>query len=169
MNNKLINLLGAVVVVFTSTVYADDGFRFGIGASGIISGSGDYETNTNIKFEAGYDFNQIVGLHASYEKLDGEYALKNFNGGAFKVGFDIGYKFQLAIFDLKPYAKIGANFIDVSSDELSNLIDDGATAYYGVGVRGSIGFVYIDLATDYVDTGFGDTDNTGSITIGMVF
>lgn len=169
MNKQTINLLAAVVMISSTAVYADDGFRIGIGVSGIAADSGDYETNTSIKVEAGYDFNQIVGLHASYEKLDGEYALNNFDGGAFKVGLDIGYKIQLSIFDLKPYAKIGVNFIDISSGDLSNLIDDGASPYYGVGVRGSIALFYVDLSAELVDTGWGDSESTGSLTIGMVF
>lgn len=169
MNKKIINLLASVIMVSSTAVFADDGFRFGLGVSGIASGSGDYESNTNIKVEAGYDFNQVVGLHTSYEKLDGEYASANFDGGAFKVGLDLGYKFQLSIFDLKPYAKVGANFLDVSSDDFSDLIDDGASPYYGVGVRGSIALFYVDLAAEVVDNGWGDTDGTGSLTVGLVF
>lgn len=167
LNKWLALTVTTVILIFSSNAFAD--IRFGMGASGIASGSGDYETNTTAKLEAGLDLGKVWGLHGSYEKVDGDYKSIDFDGGLLKVGLDAGYKFELAIFDLKPYAKIGASFVDINSDTLDNLIDDGASVYYGVGVRGSITVFYVDIALENVDTGWGDTDTTGSITFGLVF
>lgn len=167
--NKLLTLIIATVTLTLSTnAFAD--IRFGIGASGIDAESADYDTHTSVKAEVGLDLGNIYGIHGSYEELGGDYQSIEFDGGVLKLGVDVGYKFELAIFDLKPYAKVGASFVDVNADsELDEVIDDGASLYYGVGVRGSITMFYVDVALEQVDTGFGETDKTGSITVGLVF
>lgn len=167
MKKSLTLIVATIILSVSSNAFAD--IRFGTGASGIASGSSDYDTSATGKIEVGLDLGKVWGIHGSYEKVDGDYKSVDFDGGLLKVGLDAGYKFELAIFDLKPYAKFGASFVDINSNTLDNLIDDGANVYYGVGVRGSITMFYVDVAIENVDTGWGNTDSTGSITFGFVF
>ena len=170
MNKKIIKILAVIAVIFSTSALADDGFRFGLGVSGIASDSGDYESDTTVKVEAGYDFNQIVGLHTSYEQVDGNNIGLNFDGGSFKVGLDVGYKIQLGIIDLKPYAKAGINFTSFSIDNgFDTYTNNESTAYYGVGARGSFMMFYMDIAAESTDTVWGDKDSTGSVTFGLIF
>ena len=64
-----------------------------------------------IKLEYGYEFNRIVGINVSYaanSDNESEEGIQiDIDGYKFQVDADIGYKFELDGFSLKPYGVLG--------------------------------------------------------------
>ncbi len=171
---KKLNLILPVTLLLASgaaLAESNDGFRIGAGISGMNEGNDAFSVDNSLKVEAGYDFNQVIGIHASYEDLGGRAFDTGYKGSSIKLGADVGYKFQLSIFDLKPYAQVGANWTSINPDDASfnEQVDDGASLYYGAGVRAHAGFFYADLGAERTDTGWGETEGNASATIGFVF
>ncbi|MGY3570563.1 porin family protein [Vibrio paucivorans] len=115
--------------------------------------SGDW--GNGFKLEYGYEFNHIVGLNISYGKnkdsASDAYGSVKLDGSTLKLDTDIGYKFMLDGFNIKPYAAIGvARYTeDVRVDNLGYKWND-AGLFLGFGVRGEIGqHIYSDIRFDY--------------------
>ncbi|MCW8332343.1 porin family protein [Vibrio paucivorans] len=115
--------------------------------------AGDW--GNGFKLEYGYEFNRIVGLNVSYGKnkdssiagIDGF----NIDGSTFKLDTDIGYKFLLGNFNIKPYAAIGlANYSEKTSWGYIQEKWSDSSLFLGLGVRGEIGRnIYSDIRFDY--------------------
>lgn len=130
---------------YSSTEMTDDFFGY--------SHSSDW--GNGIKLEYGYEFNQIVGINVSYSKNKDSLSTDNFtaeiDGTTFQIDSDIGYKFMLNGFAIKPYGSIGlarynekqsATFLGSDSWSDTNLI-------LGAGVRADIGqHFYSDIRVD---------------------
>ncbi|KHT62498.1 hypothetical protein RJ45_16900 [Photobacterium gaetbulicola] len=116
--------------------------RLGVGYS-----STDFEAlgvsfgyGNGIKLEYGYDFNQIAGMHVSYEQnKDG--ILK---GDTLKLGGDIGYTFEFDEASIKPF--ISGGFYSYEE----NFYDDSGL-YWGLGARATYKNFYIDLRQDFFE------------------
>ncbi|USD40567.1 porin family protein [Vibrio sp. SCSIO 43135] len=117
------------------------------------SASGDW--GNGLKLEYGYEVNRIVGLNVSYGKnkdsaTDGVNTFK-LDGSTFKLDTDIGYKFILDSFNVKPYAAIGiARYNEEVSIEQIGYKWNENSLILGFGVRGEIGrHIYSDIRFDY--------------------
>ncbi|MGF1696859.1 porin family protein [Vibrio lamellibrachiae] len=132
-----------------------------------------------IKFEYGYEFNRIVGINTSYSQ-NNETFFSGFKmeGSSFKLDTDIGYKFLLDGFSIKPYGAIGvirysekytiSNGVDSASESWND-----TNLFIGTGVRAEIGQnFYTDIRFDftYFNDGIDDVDyDQFSWTVGYKF
>lgn len=131
-----------------------------------------------IKLEYGYEFNRIVGINISYaansddESFEGIKA--EIDGYKFQVDADIGYKFDLDGFSLKPYGVLGLarqsedNSISYSDRELTDSFHD-TSFVVGLGGRAEFGqHLYTDMRFEFAS--YDDVDyDTFSWTVGYRF
>lgn len=138
------------------------------------------DVGNGIKIEYGYEFNQIVGLNISYAKNKDsvnyyDIVTAEIDGSSFQIDADIGYKFMLDGFAIKPYGVIGlARYSEEShlaGIEIDNWNDTNLVL--GAGVRADIGqHFYSDLRIDITsyDDGFNTLDyDKFSWTVGYKF
>ncbi|QIA64826.1 outer membrane beta-barrel protein [Vibrio astriarenae] len=114
-----------------------EGHRIGLGFSS--TDVEDVSWGSGLKVEYGYDFNHIFGLNVSYaQNKDSEYGLK-LDGSTFKVDTDIGYKFDLDGFAIKPFIALGfaRNSEKFSFDGYSETFND-TSMFFGFGARADI-------------------------------
>ncbi|MEZ8544374.1 porin family protein [Vibrio splendidus] len=131
-----------------------------------------------IKLEYGYEFNRIVGINVSYatnsddENVEGIKA--EIDGYKFQVDADIGYKFELDGFSLKPYGVLG--LARQSEDNSISILDKKWTESYndtsfvvGLGGRAEFGpHLYTDMRFEFAS--YDDVDyDTLSWTVGYRF
>ncbi|RTZ15277.1 porin family protein [Vibrio aquaticus] len=154
---------------FSSTDMTDDFF-----GSSYTSDWGN-----GIKLEYGYEFNQIVGLNVSYAKNKDSVSLQGasaeLDGTTFQIDADIGYKFMLDGFAIKPYGVIGlARYNEEISTNFMGTDSWNDTSFVlGAGVRADIGqHFYSDIRIDLTsyDDGFDTMDyDQFSFTVGYKF
>lgn len=122
-----------------------------------VDGTADW--GNGIKLEYGYEFNRIVGINASYgtnKDSDGAYGLNTkLEGTSIKFDTDIGYKFLLDGFSIKPYGAIGLvhysekQTISYGQASASDTWND-TNFFIGTGVRAEFGHnIYTDLRFDF--------------------
>lgn len=157
---------------FGSVGFDDDEFSddlgFAVGRPGAIDNSSD---DTSLKIIAGYQFNNIVAIEASYTDYgDTDFdvfdrTFMTLEIQSFSVSANLGYSFDNG---LRPFAIIGLSSVKVNFDSTNNLINDsdtGAGVHYGVGVDYSPSFMRglaLRLAYEgdlYVDESFDDSSN----------
>lgn len=113
------------------------------------------DMGNGIKLEYGYEFNQIVGVNLSYAKNKDSVSSQGFtaevDGTAIQIDADIGYKFMLDGFAIKPYGVIGlARYSEEQSATYfgSDKWND-TNLVLGAGVRADIGqHFYSDIRVD---------------------
>lgn len=179
--SKLIPLLPSAVFILPA--YADNEFvsqhRIGIG----FNDTNIYDTYTahyvdwgkGIKLEYGREFNQIVGINVSYAKnKDSEtYAgiTSKIDGNKFQVDTDIGYKFLLEDFSIKPYGAIGIAYQN-EKNSVSGWSDESysdTSLIIGLGARAEFwGALYSDLRFDFGHF-HGDEYDNFSLSVGYRF
>ncbi|MDN2482779.1 porin family protein [Vibrio agarivorans] len=142
-------ILGTVLISSHALANPMEGHRIGLGFSSTEADSSDW--GNGIKLEYGYEFNHIFGLNVSYaQNNDSEYGLK-LDGSTFKVDSDIGYKFDLDGFSIKPYAAVG---LARNSEELTYqgekvMSYNDTSLFFGIGARADIGrHFYTDMRFD---------------------
>lgn len=131
-----------------------------------------------IKLEYGYEFNRIVGINVSYatnsddENVGGVKA--DIDGSKFQVDADIGYKFDLDGFSLKPYGVLGFarqsedNSISYSGEKWTESYND-TSFVVGLGGRAEFGqHLYTDMRFEFASYDSMDYD-TFSWTVGYRF
>ena len=225
MKKSILSIPFISTLVFSSALIADDfepGWRLGAGYSGNQATSGNISTDSDnesydsdslnsVVIEGGYEFNKIVGLKLSYTQgnvdtsskvidSDGSYLEKGANHDIKTLTFstDVGYTFQIAKFDIKPYAELGAFASNVDSYKTTQHYNSEGTAIGEMhssddfdlhhGVFGGLGVrttwrngIYLDLnaitygtaytrssESDYVDE-FYDDKITYRATVGWKF
>lgn len=169
-------------LVLSTSAFADEftGLRLGVGYSDtsikVNSDAGNESGDSKgLKVEAGFDFNRVVGLNASYEMVNN--TLDNFvndsdvEGHSIKIGTDLGYAFYSKNVFFKPYAAVG--FVSYSVDDTDF---DGESAFAGVGLRYHYKNLYADLGVDCYFIDGDDVDGVdnyrfiqGAATIGYKF
>ncbi len=131
-----------------------------------------------IKLEYGYEFNRVVGINVSYatnsdSETVGIYRA-DIDGSTFKVDADIGYKFDLNGFSIKPYGILGLarhnedNSFSAGREKWSETFND-TSFVVGLGGRAEFGqHIYSDMRFDFAI--YDDVDyDTFSWTIGYRF
>ncbi|MGF1719897.1 porin family protein [Vibrio kyushuensis] len=132
-----------------------------------------------IKLEYGYEFNRMVGINTSYAQNNESFGYGiEMEGSSFKIDTDIGYKFLLDGFNIKPYGAIGLIryseklSVPIGSTEVSGSWND-TNVFIGTGVRAEIGqHFYTDIRFDftYFNDGKDDVDyDQFSWTVGYKF
>ncbi|WP_117235330.1 porin family protein [Vibrio maerlii] len=131
-----------------------------------------------IKLEYGYEFNHIVGINVAYatnsddETVDGLKA--DIDGSKFQVDADIGYKFDLDGFSIKPYGLIGLarHSEDISlifAGDKETVSFNDTSIIVGIGGRAEFGrHVYTDMRFEFASYDGADYD-TFSWTVGYRF
>ena len=153
------------------------GLRMGAGLSqtSITAEEDDYQLwkddyGEGIKLEAGYDFNQMLGVAISYEtnreRIDGI----RLRGESFKLSLDLGGAFPVQDSFIKPYAKLGLLYYSEQFSSGGEFDDDNL--FIGIGIRFQQLPFYADLSLDYyqfadvfVDTALTQT----ALTLGYKF
>jgi len=125
----------------------------------------DFDYGDGYKFELGYDFNEVVGVGASYETNTGTitnnfFGTGNVDASTIKLSIDLGYAFYFDSFYVKPYAKLGYKFyLDDTSDWVTEEYNSD-DFFYGAGLRLQYQAIYIDATIDYFSTDFSNDDET---------
>ncbi|MGF1747856.1 outer membrane beta-barrel protein [Vibrio cionasavignyae] len=162
---KKLTIIAFTLGLTSGSVFANDtsGWRLGGGIGEFTSSMSldnsdellkDSDAKTSYVLEAGYEFNDIIGLklalqsgewHNNVAQKNGEYTGKNIQ--EFKtlmITTDVGYTFELGNFDIKPYGELGGFATNGSSNlerhypdrtETRNGIYQGHGIVYGLGTR----------------------------------
>ncbi len=166
--------------IFSTTFVCADqftGWRLGAGLSqtSITVGEDDYQLwkddyGEGIKLEAGYDFNQMLGVVISYETNNERIDGIRRQGESLKLSADLGGAFPVRDSFIKPYAKLGVLYYSERFSSSSEFNDDNL--FVGIGIRFQQQIFYADLSLDYyqfeevfVDTALTQT----ALTIGYKF
>ncbi len=162
------------------TVYAntfEPKHRVGIGYSS--TSTSDWFAKSDkwgdgIRLEYGYEFNEIFGINLSYAQnndnfFNGEYNV-DLDGYNVKLDTDIGYKFYMNGFAIKPYGILGLarQSEKISSTHLNHNFNE-LSFVAGAGVRADINqHIYSDFRFDFARYEGNDYD-TISWTVGYRF
>lgn len=145
-------LISSVVLSAGAVASENSGHRIGLGFSKTdINGPGlDGSWGDGIKLEYGYDINRVFGINVSFSKHKDSGLGYSVDGTTFKMDTDIGYKFDLEGFAVKPYLALGFASLeeDIKFVGMEG-VDSSSTIFSGLGVRGDIGqHFYTDLRLD---------------------
>ena len=118
-----------------SKLSATDSENFNSGAD--FNYTDDMDTkDSSLKILAGYQFNRIVGVEASYTDY-GKFGMTN--GGTYSisptaltVAANLGYTFHSG---WRPFGLVGLSTIDLGEDGIYFEDDSGPALHYGVGVE----------------------------------
>ncbi|PMH44794.1 hypothetical protein BCU68_11625 [Vibrio sp. 10N.286.49.B3] len=148
--------------------------RIGIGYSNTENpdwlSNSDSGWGDGVRLEYGYDFNHVFGINLSYSTNKSNRRIENteskIDGYNFKIDTDIGQKFDLDGYAIKPYGILGLarqsekNVYSINSDTRHESFKD-MSFILGVGVRADIGnHIYSDFRLD-----FSNYENTDYSTI----
>ena len=198
MKKSILSFSFITVSVFSTPLLANDfqsGWRLGAGYAdnqGSFGSTGDYADNDSydseglesVIIEGGYEFNKIAGIKLSYAQggvdtsskvhgPDGSYVENGANHDIKTLSFstDVGYTFQIAQFDIKPYAELGVFASNIESygtsqnyNQDSEFLGEMQTfneltlhrgAFAGIGVRTTWrNGVYLDINALTYDSGY---------------
>ena len=175
-NMKKLLISGVIGAVLSSSVYANDfeGVRIGAGYS--AADIEDEDAGNGFKAEIGYDFNEIIGITASYEQNNDTVELPTGSVDSEietqKIGANLGYAFELQGSYLKPYLTVGLQ--KLTADVMNIELIDHTGMFYGIGVRFEINHFYADLNFNKSEVDIEFIDETvdveqTSITVGYKF
>jgi opacity protein-like surface antigen len=175
----------AAATLFSSLALANplEGHRVGLGFSDTAISDWERDVSigwgSGIRLEYGYEFNRIVGVNLSYSENNDSVKVDNsrydINGSTFQLDADIGYKFMLDGFSIKPYGIIGlarhdeTHKIKLGDSHQGKASWNDTSLVAGLGARAEFGsHIYTDVRFDIAAYDDADIDQF-SWTIGYKF